>query len=162
MLKNWGYHREGGYLLDLGLLSPLCLSSSLFSPQLFSRRLRSLPLLIRREAHLAFVSTIYFLFGREPSSRPFLSLSPSSIGRFNPVRSAEGNLQNLLLGISWIIINAYAVAGGIDRRVVLLLFLVLLPLLLLLIIILLCCHRWLSIRPFEKTTTTMARFEPTS
>lgn len=132
------------------LLSPPRLSSSLSSPQFFPRRLCSLPLLIRREAHLAFVSTIYFsLFGREPSLPPLLRFS---ISRFNPVRSA-GNSQNLLLGISWIIINAYAVAGGINRRVVLLLFLVLLPLLLF-IIILLCCHRCLPIRSFGKTTTT--------
>lgn len=118
------------------------------------RRLRSLPLLIRREAYFAFVSTIYFLFGRGTLLPPLLASPPSPrIGRFNPVRSAEGNSQNLLLRISWIIINAYAVAGGIDCRVVHLLFLVLLPLPLLLIIILLCCHRWLPIRPFGKTTT---------
>lgn len=37
------------------------------------------------------------------------------------IPSASGNPRNLLLGISWIIINAYAVAGGIERPAVLLL-----------------------------------------
>lgn len=155
MLKNWGYHREGGYLLDPGLFRPSSpphpfyplLNSFLvgFALCLCSYGEKLILLLFRR-----------YIFSSEenPSFVPSCLLSPLfSISRFNPVRSAEGNSQNLLLGISWIIINAYAVARGIDRRVVLLLFLVLLLLLLLLIIILLCCHRWLPIHPFGKTTT---------
>lgn len=84
-----------------------------------------------------------------------LSSSPRfSISHFNPVRSAESNSQNLLLGISWIIINAYAVAGGINHRVILLLFPVLsfsssssFPF---------AAIGWLRYVRFEKTTTTTA------
>lgn len=63
--------------------------------------------------------------GRESSSPRslylfrFLSCSLSflfSIRRFDPVRSVEGNPQNLL-EILWIIINAYAVVESIDRPV---------------------------------------------
>lgn len=65
-------------------------------------------------------SLLCFSFSRFFSISPFLSLPfppVFSIRRFDPVYGAEGNSRNLLLGISWIIINAYAVAGGIDRPV---------------------------------------------
>lgn len=118
----------------LSVHSILCFSSS----QLFlhPRRLR----LLLIQNHLAFVSTIYFLFAlRENLSlRPFLRLSlsvslstlflPSSICCYDPaVRCAEGNPRNLL-EISWIIINAYVVAGDINGSVVPL-FVLLCPLL---------------------------------
>lgn len=133
-------------------------SSSLSSPRLFPPSAS-----LSAFAHTASSSSCFCfddIFSLRKRALPPVSPPPLpsphrrrrfSISRFNPVRSAEGNSQNLLLGISWIIINAYAVAGGIDRRVVLLLFLVLLPLLLLLVIILLCRYRWLPIRPFGKT-----------
>lgn len=120
-----------GHLLSPPISPPFSLSLSSSQPFPHPRRLRSPSLLIRRMAHLVFVSTIYFLFvsgertllfGFSPPLAPSsLSLS---ISRFDPIRSAEDNPRNLLFGISWIIINAYAVAGGIDRPVNLLLFLV--------------------------------------
>lgn len=131
MLKNWGYRREGAIFSTRPSSFPPNLSRPLFhllNPFLvlagFALRLYSY------EGRLILFLFQRYIFSsyqeREPSSsasRPH-SPPPLSISRFDPVRSAEDNPRNLLFGISWIIINAYAVAGGIDRPVILLLFLV--------------------------------------
>lgn len=116
--------RGGNYLLDPGSFSCLCpLSCSSSQPFLRPHRLRrSPPSLIREEAGsscFCFDDIFSLRIRRESSSSPS---RPPPLYQF--VRSAEGKSRNLLLEISWIIINAYAVAGGIDRPVVLRLFFV--------------------------------------
>lgn len=124
--------QRGSYLPDPAIFfPPQSLPSSLsplrnpffvlagFALRLYSYEGRLIVFLFRRYIFSSYRE-------REPSSsasRPH-SRPPLSINRFDPVRNAEDNPRNLLFRISWIIINAYAVAGGIERPVILLLFLI--------------------------------------
>lgn len=131
--------QQGSYLrVDLSLLSssPRLVRHpiSFFAPQLFlrPRRPRSSSSLIREEeeaeTYFAFVSTIYFPFASSANpplqnlSRSLLLFSlPQSLSLYQPLRSHPRRrgkpAESPPREISWIIINAYAVAGGIERPV---------------------------------------------
>lgn len=124
--------QRGSYLLDPTIFLPPSISPilSLLFATLFPSSPASLSVFTHTKegsSCFCFDDIFSLRIGREkPSplaSRPHSS-PPLSINRFDPVCSAQDNPRNLLFGISWIIINAYAVAGGIERPVILLLFLI--------------------------------------
>lgn len=136
--------------------SLLCRLSSPLSLYLLlrSRRFCSLPLLIREGDSPCFCfDNIFSLrIGRESSSSASRLLLPPSISFFDPVRSAR-KIPAESSPRDFVDYNKCVCSSRRYRPVALLLFFLLL---LFSLIILLCCHRWLPIRLFGKTTTTMA------